>query len=172
MKDVLALSEQKGAGLTLTPAEALLGVVAFAKGEMARGMSMLNEVGGVWRERRAVMRMATFEAILGSLYLNLVASQSPVSLRMVARNIGFLARNMPNSAASAETHFKEAARLCEQTGAVGSQGEAYLGLAQLYEATRKSDRARECAQEATRCFTQAGIKTYLAQAHDLLESLG
>ena len=135
LREVLALSEAKGAELTGTPAKALLGVLAFAKGDMARGMGMLEQVGTTWAGRRAYMRMGTLEAILGQLYLNLVASQSRVTLGLVARNIGFLARNALTAATVAEAHFKRAISICEESSAIGSLGEANLGLSQLYKAT-------------------------------------
>lgn len=172
LREVLALSEEKGSELMGTPAKALMGVVVFAKGDMARAMRMLEQVERTWTERHALLRMGTLEEILGMLYLNLVSSQSPITFRMVARNIGFLARNALNAATISERHFKEAIRICEEAGAVGSRGEAYLGLSRLYKATRKYDTARECVLEAIGCFEQAGIKTYLGQAQDLLESLG
>jgi class 3 adenylate cyclase/tetratricopeptide (TPR) repeat protein len=171
LREVLALSEERGAELTLTPAKALLGVVAFAHGEMSRGMKMLDEVGRIWVERHALMRVCTLEAILGQLYLNLVSSQSPVTVRLIARNVGFLARNVLSAAATSEKHFDEAVRICRETGATGSLGEAYLGLAELYKATGKRDGAREYAAKAIDCFQQVGIKTYLGQAQGLLESL-
>ena len=172
LRDVLALSEEKGAELTATPAKALLGVLAFANGQMAQGMRALEQVGRIWTERHAFLRIGTLEAILGQLYLGLVSSQSPVTLGMVARNIGFLARHALNAKGASQAHFEKAIRIAEETGATGSRGEAYLGLSQLYKAVRKPDRARECALKAIDCFQRAGIRTYLGQARDLLESLG
>ena len=171
LREVLALSEERGAEVTGTAAIALLGVLAFANGEMAEGMKMLNGVDQRWREQHALFRMATREAILGQLYLNLVSARSPVSLRTVARNLGFLARNVMSAASNSERHFKEAIELCKEIGATGSLGEAYLGLSELYKATRKSEKARECAQEAIDCFQRVGIGAYLVRAEELLQSL-
>lgn len=171
LMDVRTISQERGSELTLTPAIALIGVTAFAQGEMTEGMKMLEEAGRIWKERHALMRIATLEAILGQLYLNMVADRSSVTLRTIAHNIGFLARNVLSAAASSEAHFGEALRICEEVGAVGSRGEACLGLGRLYKATRQNDRAQEYALTAIECFEHAGIKTYLQQARELLASL-
>jgi class 3 adenylate cyclase/tetratricopeptide (TPR) repeat protein len=168
LKDVVALSEDHGAELTLTPGIALLGVTEFATGRMAHGMKLLEQAQTKWDEDGAVLRLATLEAILGQLYLNMIEARSGVSVGVVFRNLAFIAKNLPTAAAASETHFLNAIRSWEQIGAEGSCGESYLGLGRLYVATRKQAKARECALKSIECFEHAGIETYLGEARDLL----
>jgi class 3 adenylate cyclase/tetratricopeptide (TPR) repeat protein len=171
LNEVIELSETHGSELTLTPAIGLLGVATFASGDMSKGMELLGEAKQVWAGHEALLRLAALEGILGSLYLNMVSSPGGVSLPVLIKNLGFIARNILTSADASEGHFREALRIYEQMGATGSCGESYIGLTRLYAATKRKDEARECALKAVDCFERAGVETYLREARNLLDSL-
>ncbi|WP_300460897.1 tetratricopeptide repeat protein [Desulfobacula sp.] len=70
----------------------------------------------------------------------------------MAKNIGFIIKNVPVAAKKAEAHFKRAIELAEEIGANGIAGEAYLNLGQLYKPRNKINPARKCLSKAIEIF--------------------
>jgi tetratricopeptide (TPR) repeat protein len=169
--DVIAFCDEHGAEMIASPSRMLLGVAVFARGDMASGMKLLQDVEAKWRAGRALMRYALVQVLIGNLFLELVSSNERASIRTLLRNAGFLARNYRKAARKAEDHFLEALRVCDDVGDLQTAGESYLGLSRLHDATGNTARAREYASRAVDCFERAGLETYLGQSRELLASL-
>jgi len=89
----------------------------------------------------------------------------------MAKNIGFLVKNMPFATQKAEEHFNKAMGLFKEIGMKGYLGVAYLGLGLLYKATKRTDKARQCILEAINIFQECEAEAYLKQANEALDSL-
>lgn len=171
LEHVIELSARRGSELTLTPSVILLGLARCATGELSEGMRMIEEASPWWRQNQAMLRLGTMETILGNVFLSLVDTGSGVRISTVLHNLGFLARHLLTAPAVARDHFDEAIRIWESMGAAGSAGETYLGLARLNRAKKQPEEARQCVLRAIECFEQAGIKTHLRNARELLASM-
>ena len=80
------------------------------------------------------------EYILGEVNSQIATGPKP-SLSIMAKNIGFLVKNVPYATRKAEEHFKNAIELFKEIGMKSSLGQACLSLGLLYKAHKKSDRA-------------------------------
>jgi tetratricopeptide (TPR) repeat protein len=89
----------------------------------------------------------------------------------MAKNIGFLIKNVPLAAKKAEEHFKQAIEILKELGAKGFLGSAYLDLGLFYKARKKTQQARECISEAINIIEECEATEYLKQAKEALESL-
>jgi tetratricopeptide (TPR) repeat protein len=89
----------------------------------------------------------------------------------MAKNIGFLVRNVPFAGKKAEEHFNKAIELAKEIGKKDVLGPAYLDLGLLHEAKRRKAQARECISEAINIFQECEAETYLKQAKEALASL-
>jgi len=89
----------------------------------------------------------------------------------MAKNIGFLAKNVPFAGKKAEEHFNNAIELYKEIGMKSSLGQAYLSLGLLYKASKRTDQARQCFLEAIDLFEKCEAETYLKQANEALDSL-
>jgi tetratricopeptide (TPR) repeat protein len=89
----------------------------------------------------------------------------------MAKNIGFLVKNVPFANQKAEEHFNKAIELFKEIGLKSHLGAVYLSLGLLYKANRKTDQARQCILEAIDIFRECEAEAYLKQANDALDSL-
>lgn len=171
LREVLEFSEEFGADVTGTPARGLMGAVLMGKGEMARGYAMLRDARRSWISKRAQWRYALAEYVLGSVYLQMTRRASAGGLRVIVKNLWFLAGQLPFASRKAEMHFRRAAETARSIGAMGVLGQSYLGLALLHQTKGRRRKARESLAEAIQCFEQCAAQTYLEEAKRTLASL-
>ena len=110
--------------------------------------------------------------MLGRVYLHMAQRSGPKSLSALARNIGFVVRNVPFASKKAEHHFNKSIEVAKEIGAKGVLGQSYLCLGDLYTAKGRTEQARECLSEAIRLFEQCEARLYLKHANEALASLG
>jgi tetratricopeptide (TPR) repeat protein len=113
---------------------------------------------------------AISEYILGKVYSQIAAGPTP-AFSIMAKNIGFLVKNVPFAGKKAEEHFNNAIVILKEIGAKGFQGMAYLDMGLFYKARKKTQQARECISEAINIFEECEAMEYLKQAKEALESL-
>jgi tetratricopeptide (TPR) repeat protein len=89
----------------------------------------------------------------------------------MAKNVGFLLKNVPVASRNAEEHYQKAIELSEEIGANGYRGVSYLGLGQLYQARKKTDKAREYIGRAIEILEDCQAEQFLQQAKQALTSL-
>ena len=161
-----------GLGLTGVAAELCLGAVLISKGKMTEGLKIINDSKTLLWENSRKCFYVIAEIILGNLYLQVVLGEGPKSISMIAKNIGFLIKNVPSAARKAEFHLNRAIEIEKEIGAQGNLGIAYLGLGRLYKAKKKYDQASQSISKAIQIFEKCGAEVYLKQANETLKSLG
>jgi class 3 adenylate cyclase/tetratricopeptide (TPR) repeat protein len=149
----------------------LLGLVFLAKGQMSKGLKMLEETNQLNIEEGKKSANATFEFILGTVFLQIIERSEPISLSFMAKNIGFLAKNIPFSAKKAEYHFNNALKISKDIGAKGFMGQTYLGLGLLHKMKKRIEQAKQCFSKAIKFSKECDAELYLKQAGEALESL-
>ena len=127
--------------------------------------------GVMYKKNERLFILAISEYILGRIYLQLVEGDKPASLSMMAKNIGFLLKNVPSAAKKAEKHFNQAIEITEEIGAKNYSALAYLDLGLLHRAKKRTDQAKECISMAIELFEQCEAEGYLQQAKEALASL-
>ena len=116
--------------------------------------------------------IALTEHIIGKVYSQIVEGAGPISPLSIAKNIGFLVKNVPFADKRAELHFNKAIEVAKEIGAKSLLGPVYLDLGLLHKAKKRTDQAQECISEATKIFEQCEAEVYLKQAKEALSSLG
>jgi tetratricopeptide (TPR) repeat protein len=114
----------------------------------------------------------TAEFILGRIYKQIAEGAGPVSPAIVAKNIGFLLKNVPFAAKKAENHFQKAIKLAKEIGAKGILGQVTLELGLLHKIKGRTDEARKCISDAVRLFEECEADVFLKQAKEALAALG
>jgi class 3 adenylate cyclase/tetratricopeptide (TPR) repeat protein len=171
LQEASVFSEKFGCEVIGTPIIGVMGLVLLAKGQMGQGIKKLKEVIRVCSEKQARYWLATFELALGQVYLQIVDKSETISLSAMAKNIGFIVRNVPAAARRAEDHLKKAIAVAKEIGAKGIEGVAYLDFGRLHQAKGRSEQARDCFSKAVLIFKECGFDVYLKQANRALESL-
>jgi len=172
LQEVASYSRDFGCETLGTPAHALLGLVSIAKGHMGQGLKMIEKTLQACYENERKWWYATIEHALGQVYLQIVDKSATVSLTTMAKNVGFILKNVPSAGKKAEEHFSKAIEVAKEIGAKGLQGEAYLDLGRLHKAKGRRDLARDCFTTAVNIFAGCQSEVFLKQAKEALTSLG
>jgi len=150
----------------------LFGLVSIAKGQMGQGLRMIEKALRACHENERRHWSATIEHALGQVYLQIVDKSATVSLTTMAKNVGFILKNVPSADKKAEEHLNKAIEVAKEIGAKGTLGEAYLDLGRLHKAKGRSEQARECFITAVETFEECQSRVFLKQAKKDLTSLG
>jgi tetratricopeptide (TPR) repeat protein len=172
VKEVMTYSERFGTEVWGMRAQALHGIILIGRGNLGQGVRLVEDVLRAWLEKESRFGYATVEHLLGKIHLQIVQGGGPKSLSFLARNIGFLLKNLPFARKKAEDHFNKAIEVAQEIGTKGILGQAYLDLGLLHKTKGKNYRARECISEAVKLFEQCHAEIHLRRAKELLEDLG
>jgi predicted ATPase len=172
LNEVISYGHSFGCELFIAVTKPLLGIVLINKEKMTQGLKMIEESYRFNLEMNNGYMIVLSEYILGKVYFQLAYGAGPISLSFLAKNMGFLVKNVPFAGKKAEAFFKKAIQRAKQDGAKGILGQAYLDLGHLYRAKKRDDRARECISEAVHIFGQIGAEVHLKKAKDALENMG
>ncbi len=171
LQGILCFSDEFGFELFGKAGYVLLGVVMIAKGQMSRGLRMIEEARQYFVENETRYHVALSEYSLGKVYFQIVEGVGPIRIPTMAKNIGFLIKNVPFASKKAEDHFNKAINVSKEIGARGILGQAYLDLGLLQKTREKKDKARECISEAAKLFEECEAEVYLKQAKEAMASL-
>ena len=172
LEEVIGYSRNFGAEFLGTLAQGALGIVSIARGNLSKGVRTVEDTLGVFLENENKYRYATMEYFLGRVYSQIAQGAGSRRLSVIAKNLGFLIKNVPFAGKRAENHFNKAIEAAKEIGAKGILGQAYLGLGLLYKARGRNDQAKACISEAVSLFEQCEAEVYLRQAKEALASLG
>lgn len=170
LQEVYKYSKEHGAGVFALAAYANLGLISIMKGQFSQGEKMIEE--SIRESTKMKPFRAMFHCAMGGVYLQLLQRPEPVSASTIARNIGFLIRNIPSARKKAEYHFNRAIEVAKEIGAKAILGRAYLYLGLLHKAKGKSDQALEYISRAVKILEECEAEVHLKQAKETLASLG
>jgi tetratricopeptide (TPR) repeat protein len=171
LKEVVDFSQRFGTEVIGTIAQASLGVVALAKGRLSRGVKMLEDGRRVFLKNQRRWFSAQYECILGRIYLQMMERARPISLSIMAKEITFLAKDLPFARKRAEDHLHTAMEIAQQIGAKGVLGQAHFDLGLLHKAKGRKEQAKKWISQAVDLFEQCQAEVYLKRAREALESL-
>jgi len=171
LEEAMAYSQKFGVGWIGTQACIYMGVLLIAKGQMSQGLKLLEEGQRDCLENQVRTLYARSEYVLGKVYSQIVEGSGPISLSTMAKNIGFLIKNVPFASKKAEEHFNRAIEVAKEIGAKGTMGMAYLDLGLLHRMKGKTEQAKKCISEAIQIFEETEAEGFLKQAKEALASL-
>jgi len=168
---VVTFSQDSGAWITGAPAQVFSGAVLITKGQMGVGLKRLEEGKQKLLSSGNMFYYLVCENILAKVFSQIAKRAEPINLPKIAKNIGFLVKNVPFASKKAEKHFKKVIEVAEEMGAKPIMGGACLDLGLLYKALGRKDKANKYISRALKLFEQCGSDVYLKQANKALESL-
>jgi len=171
LQEIMSYCEKFGCELYRPYAYSFLAIIMVGKGHISQGLKIVDDerLSSLKNERKILH--ALLEYITGKVYLQIVQGEGPKSFSFLAKNIGFLMKNIPFASQKAETHFNKAIEAAKEIGAKGILGQAYLDLCLLHRAKKRKDQARECISKAIQIFEECEAETYVKQAKKALVSL-
>ena len=172
LDEVIRYSKHFGTEFLGTLAQGALSMVSIAKGNLSQGVKIAEDTQRVFLENENRYRYATTEYFLGRVYSQIVQGAGPKRLSILAKNVGFIIKNIPFAGKKAEDHFKRAIEVAEEIGAQGVLGQAYLDLGLLHRAKGRTEQAKKCVSEALQLFEESEAQVYMKRAEEALVSLG
>ena len=171
LQEVLEYTRDFGVKIIGTPANSLMGIVLIGKGNLSKGMKIYEESRQAYKEKERRWCYALSEYILGTIYLEIIRTETSESISLIARNVVFILRNLPFLSKKAENHFNKSIEIAEEIGAKLTLAMAYLNLGLLHKLKGRTARARECISVAIEVFGKCDAEVYLKQAKEALASL-
>jgi len=170
LQSSIDFSEKHGMGQICLISQCFLAPILIAKGHMKQGTELLEKARKTLITNQRRVWYALSEYIFGEVNSQIATGPKP-SLSIMAKNIGFLVKNVPFATKKAEEHFNKAIELLKEIGAKGFLGRVYLSLGLLYKASKRSEQAKECILEAINIFQEGEAEVWLKQANEALDSL-
>jgi tetratricopeptide (TPR) repeat protein len=170
-QELVEFCEKYEVGELLVYENIIRGAAMVASGQMDQGLKLIEETRQTAAKNRRRTPLAISEYVLGMIYSQIAAGPKP-KLSIMAKNVGFLMKNVPVASKKAEEHYQKAIELSEEIGANGYKGISYLGLGQFYQAKKKTDKARQYIGRAIEILEQCQAEQYLQKAKDALTLLG
>jgi tetratricopeptide (TPR) repeat protein len=170
LQSCLTFCEKRGIGEFSVVSQLYLAPILIAKGQMQQGTELMKKVRKTLDSNQRRVFYAQSEYILGEVNSQIATGPKP-SLSIIAKNIGFLVKNVPFAAKKAEEHFNKAIELFKEIGVKGFLGQAYLSLGLLYKANKRTDEARQSILKAINLFRECEADGWLKQANEALNSL-
>ncbi len=152
-------------------ANLMLGLISIAEGQMGKGLKIIEEGLRSAHENNRRVWHAMAQNALGQVYLQIVDKSAKVSFTTMAKNIGFVLKNIPSAEKKAKHHFNKALEIAKEIGAKGTLGQTYIDLGRLHNAKGRSDQARDCFIAAVENLEECHSEGYLKQAKEALASL-
>jgi tetratricopeptide (TPR) repeat protein len=171
LQDVVIYGQEHGSEQTGIPAKMYLGAALIGKGRMGQGLRMIEDAQRWYLENEKKSLYAISEYVLGKIYLQIVERTAPMTPSTIAKNIGFLVKNVPFASKKAEYHFNKAIEVAEEIGAKGTLAQAYLDLGRLHNVKSRRDQARACLTSSLELFEEGEAEGFLKQTREALESL-
>ncbi|MBW1927643.1 MAG: hypothetical protein JRJ13_00635 [Deltaproteobacteria bacterium] len=171
LRKVVSYSNEYGAEIIGTPAQALLGIVTLASGNIRDGVRILQEVIAISKANERQYVAAIFEYILGKVYLEMSIERKIERVRLSVRNVVFLLSNFLRASKKAENYFTDAMDLANQIGAKLLAGQIGADLGLFYHRTGKEEKAKAYIIESIKLLERCGTNAYLEEAKRMYQSI-
>jgi class 3 adenylate cyclase len=170
LQSVIDFCEKYDLGQLISITNLFLAPVLIVTGRMKQGLKILEATQKTLIKNQRQFWYIQSEYVLGKIYSQMASGPKP-ALSTMAKNIGFLVKNVPIAVKKAEEHFTRAVELSKEVGANGILGWSYLELGLFYQTRKKNNHARECLSEAIRIFEENEAEGHLEQAQEALAIL-
>ena len=110
LQSLSSFSEKFGMGETLEIAHIFLAPTLIAKGHMKQGIRMLEKTRQELLKNNRRLFYALSESVLGKVYSQIATGPTP-AFPIMAKNIGFLVKNIPFAGKKADEHLNKAIKL-------------------------------------------------------------
>jgi len=154
-----------------TPAEYIRGIVLVGKGQLARGIKILEDIQRSYQQNSRQWCYALSEHILGTIYSQISEGAGPKELGTIVKNINFLIRNKPFAWKKAEGHYQRSIHAAQKIGADVTLGMSYFNLGLLHKGKGRVDDAGHYLSKSIQIFEKCQAEIYLDMAKAALLSL-
>jgi tetratricopeptide (TPR) repeat protein len=173
LDEVMKFTKEFGYEYMEMPAQAFNGFITIIKGDLNKGISIVDNVIQACLKEGMRYRYAQYNHALGKVYLQIArGGGGKKDLSFLAKNIGFLIKTAPLAHHKAEKHFNIAINTAKEIGAKGVLGQSYFDMGRLRQTKGKVAEARKYISDAIHLFEECEADVFLKQAREALAALG
>jgi class 3 adenylate cyclase/tetratricopeptide (TPR) repeat protein len=170
--EILPFCECLGIGYIVTAAQVFQGAVLVAKGQVSRGLNMLEGELEIFGDNGRFFSLYIIESALAEIYFRIAIRAQHLSFMGIIKNLGFIISKLPFSRRRAEAYLNKIIQVGQEVDSQGFlHGQALLNLGLLHRLKGKKASARECFEEALQIFQRCASETYLKRAQEALASV-
>jgi class 3 adenylate cyclase/tetratricopeptide (TPR) repeat protein len=170
LDEALDFSEASGTEIIRSGAQGLMGVLLLAKGDLGRGLGIMERVLETFRANGSRFRIAMTLSMIGNVYLQIVLGRGRKGISFFMRNAGFLMKNLLHAEKRAENHFRRAIEVAREIGAKNILAQANMGMGLISLEMNEIGKAEGHLSEAVDLFRWCEAEIYLKQAEAALAS--
>jgi class 3 adenylate cyclase/tetratricopeptide (TPR) repeat protein len=148
-----------------------LGAALIAVGKMNQGMDQLIATKEMCVKNKIRCSEYMADYILGNIYSQIAVGDNALGLTSIIKNIGFVARNVPNALKKAEQFLVKTIENGKNVGSNFLVSHASYDLGLAYKAKRKWKEAREYLSLSKETFKLMGADVNLKKVQDQLRTL-
>jgi class 3 adenylate cyclase/tetratricopeptide (TPR) repeat protein len=172
IREILPFCEDLGIGYIVTAAQVLRGAVLVAKGQLSRGIKILEKDLRIFEDNGRFFSLYVMETALAEIYFRIAIRARTLNLMDVIKNLGFIIAKLPFSRCRAEACLNKIIHVGREVQSQGFvHGQALFNLGCLYRLNGKTDSARECFAEGVQILERCTAATHLQLAREALESV-
>jgi hypothetical protein len=168
---ISSYSESNGSHLINDVLLLLKGIILIDKGEIRKGMSIIDDQLQEQRKKDNTGFIPSIILTKGMVYLEILKNENPIRPMTVIKNIGFMIKNVPQAEKKGVANFKRAIESAQEIGAIGTVGQAHLGIGTIHALKQRPELAKDHLKQAIHIFEKTGAYAFLKQAQQHLESL-
>jgi len=166
-----AFSTENGCEVFLAYTKGALGLILIGEGQMSKGMQVLEDTLQECIDKERKYFSARMELAIGKVYLEIAKGEKQVSIKLIAKNLGFIFKHALSAPKKAEYHLKMAVNTTDKLGAESLKAGALRDLGTLYRIKKQYDQSREHLERAIKIYEKIGASVFLEQAKEELTSL-
>jgi len=172
-EDLVRTSNILRYGFVGSSAQGFTGIITIVRGELARGVEIVERTLNVWLDANSRYRYSTMTYTLGRVYLQMAlgGGSDKKGFGFLIKNLGFLIKTMPFAAQKAEETLMKAIEVAGEIRAKAIEGQALMDLGRLRAAKGRKGDAHDCLIKAVDLFEQCGANVYLEQAKKELAAI-
>lgn len=164
LDQLIAFSDDNGAEFVGEPARFFKALTAILNGRVTEGLDKMETLLGQWQAASCRLRVMTCGYVLARVYALLFQGATQTA-------DGPVAAHAPPMADKCIQWFQACLSESKETGALGIEGQALMGLGNAYAALGEPDRARRCLEESISILDKINASHHLQQARAMMETL-
>ncbi|MEE9210389.1 MAG: adenylate/guanylate cyclase domain-containing protein [Kiloniellales bacterium] len=159
---IIGQCEENGLTMTLAVPKMVMGVGRVMSGEMARGVTAIEDAAAEWDRLGQVAARPFGDLFLGETYLQIATSEAKPPLAVMLENLPFLLRTLPFAKAKARRCLERALDSCRALEAPSFVARCLYDLGLLDKAGKRTSAARAKFEEARALAAAVEATTLLA----------
>jgi class 3 adenylate cyclase/tetratricopeptide (TPR) repeat protein len=172
IKETIPKCQSLGFGLIETSAQVFQGAVLVAKGQISRGLKVLERVRRIFKDEERLFSLYITEATLAEIYFRIAMRTQTLGFRQILNNLGFIVKDLPFAKSRAEAYLKKSIQVGREVQSQGFlHGQALLNMGLLLQVKGKKDTAKEYFNEALEIFQRCSSMIYLKRCQEALDSV-